>query len=509
MSSDTPRTACLLIPNLPLAAELRAHPELGGEPLAVASGRGPRAELIAVSAEAAHRGVLNQTSVAHARTVCSELNVRIASPALEIAARAALLDAALGVSPRATESPRSSGAFAAEAAVYLDASGVDALFHSEAGFAAALCARAQRLGLPGNVAVASSRQVAHIAARRLSGPGQTFLLAPGRETAFLAPLPIDILDPEDALAETLTRFGVYTIGDLLTLPRRALRSRLGPEVIGLIELAQGRGSDAPLPVPRSAQLLEAIDLEFPIDRLEPLSFVIQGLLSRLLARLEARHLACGDLSLTLHGEGGVRDARRIGAAAPTLDLRVLVRLIGHALESHPPQAAVEGVSLGAEGRPIPSDQLDLFRPAGPAPAVLDRTLAELGALCGDDRIGSPRVADNHHPDAFQMAPFQPRTTHTPHQSPRPLAGNLAIRALRPPLDANVRVSQGVPEYIRSAIANGRVLQIAGPWRTTGGWWSREDHFAFDSYDIQTADGTVSRLRFDHLRKHWQIDAVYD
>ncbi|MBW2716742.1 MAG: hypothetical protein JRD03_11725, partial [Deltaproteobacteria bacterium] len=45
MSSDTPRTACLLIPNLPLAAELRAHPELGGEPLAVASGRGPRAEL--------------------------------------------------------------------------------------------------------------------------------------------------------------------------------------------------------------------------------------------------------------------------------------------------------------------------------------------------------------------------------------------------------------------------------------------------------------------------------
>ena len=127
MSSDAPRTACLLIPNLPLAAELRAHPELGGEPLAVASGCGPRAELIAVSEEAARRGVLNQTSVAHARAVCSELSVHVASPALEIAARAALLDVALSVSPRATEAPRSSGAFAAEAAVYLDASGVDAL----------------------------------------------------------------------------------------------------------------------------------------------------------------------------------------------------------------------------------------------------------------------------------------------------------------------------------------------------------------------------------------------
>jgi len=504
-----PRTACLLIPNLPLVAQRRAHPELDGAPLAVASGPGPRAELIAVSAEAERRGVLSQTRVAHARAVCAELIVRIASPALESAARAALLDAALSVSPRASEAPRSAGAFAAEAAVYADAAGVDALFHSEAGFAAALCARAQRLGLPGNVAIASSRAVARIAARRLSGPGETLLLAPGREAAFLAPLPIDCLDPEDTLAETLTRFGVYSVRDLLALPRRALRSRLGPEAMHLVELAEGRADDTPLPVPRSARLCEAIDLEFPIARLEPLAFVVQGLLSRLLARLEERHLACGDLALTLRGADGVRDARRIGSAAPTLDLRVLVRLVCHALESQPPQAAVEGVCLEAEGRRIQSDQLDLFRPAGPAPAVLGRTLAELEALCGGDRIGSPRVADHLHPDAFQMAPFRPGAAHAPHPSTGPRVGQLAIRALRPPLDASVRVCQGVPEHVRSAIANGRVLQVAGPWRTTGSWWSREDRFAFDSFDVQTADGTVARLRFDHLRKHWQIDAVYD
>ena len=173
---------------------------------------------------------------------------------------------------------------------------------------------------------------------------------------------------------------------------------------------------------------------------------------------------------------------------------------------------MEGIGLETEGRPIQSDQLDLFRPAGPAPAVLSRTLAELEALCGGDRIGSPRVTDHHHPDAFQMAPFQPGkpgATHTPRQLASPLTGNLAIRALRPPLDASVRVCQGFPAHVRSAIANGRVIQIAGPWRTTGSWWSREDHFAFDSFDVQTADGTVARLRFDHLRKHWQIDAVYD
>ncbi len=95
------RTACLRVPELPLAAELRAHPELAERPFAIASDPGPRAELVAVSAEAARRGVRRLTSVAHAHAICGDLRVRVASPALERAARAALLDAALSFSPRA------------------------------------------------------------------------------------------------------------------------------------------------------------------------------------------------------------------------------------------------------------------------------------------------------------------------------------------------------------------------------------------------------------------------
>ena len=86
---------------------------------------------------------------------------------------------------------------------------------------------------------------------------------------------------------------------------------------------------------------------------------------------------------------------------------------------------------------------------------------------------------------------------------------LAIRALRPPVPASVTLSRGLPVSIRSAVANGRVIQLAGPWRTTGGWWSKEEHFAYDSFDVETQDGTVARLRFDHLRHAWQIDAIYD
>ena len=84
-----------------------------------------------------------------------------------------------------------------------------------------------------------------------------------------------------------------------------------------------------------------------------------------------------------------------------------------------------------------------------------------------------------------------------------------MRALRPPVPADVSVVRGRPERVRSAIANGEVLCLAGPWRTTGGWWSREERFAYDSFDVQTGDGVVARLRFDYVRKAWHIDAVYD
>src|SRR5690606_28729649 len=145
---------------------------------------------------------------------------------------------------------------------------------------------------------------------RSAGAGATRLLAPGEDAAFLEPLPVDLLDPDDTLAETLTRFGICRVGALLALPAAALATRLGPEAAALVAALRGAapgaagGAEPPIPVPRATRLEEAIDLDAPIDRLEPLSFVLRGLLSRLLGRLGARHLACAELELTLQLAAG-------------------------------------------------------------------------------------------------------------------------------------------------------------------------------------------------------------
>jgi protein ImuB len=194
-------------------------------------------------------------------------------------------------------------------------------------------------------------------------------------------------------------------------------------------------------------------------------------------------------------------------AAATLDERVVLRLALLALEAAPPQAAVERVAIASVGRALRGDQLDFFRPAGPAPATLARMLAELAALVGNERVGSPAVADDHRPDAFRMAPFQtPKPRDPALQETQP---TLAVRALRPPLPARVRLAGGRPRSVESALANGRIEHLSGPWRTSGRWWSETERFAFDHFDAATDDGWLIRLRLDLLTHRWEIDALYD
>jgi protein ImuB len=373
------------------------------------------------------------------------------------------------------------------------------------------------------VAVASSRSVAQIAARQLAygasrpaeeasqrscaGAGDVRVIAPDEESRFLAPLPLDLLSPDDDQAEALSRLGLRRIEDLLRLEGRALVTRLGPGIRTLLALARGQDRAPPPPVPPAQRLEEATDLEASLERLEPLGFVLRGLLDRLAERLACRGLAFGDLELDLRLEGGGLDARRVGIAAPTLDLRVVLRLALLGLEAAPPTAAVEAVSVATRGCAIRGDQLDFFRPAGPTPAVLARTLAELTALVGPSRVGAPAVADDHHPGAVRVEPFR---VPKPHAKTEPaLRPTLAVRALRPPLAARVRVAGGRPAWLESALANGRIERSAGPWRSSGRWWSPEERFAFDHYDVATGDGWVVRLRLDLLRQRWEIDGVYD
>ena len=291
------RLACLSVPDFTLAALLRAEPDLCGVPVAVADGSGPRARLLAVSSAAARCGVAAAITTAQAKAIAADLVVRQLSPDTLRAAQAALCDAAESFSPRVED--------AGGGIAYLDLEGLGSLYDSESQLANALAQRAMRLGLAAQVGVAGSKVAAYLAA--CYGGGVT-VIPPGEEWHFLAPVPIKLLEPSPELTATMQRWGIRCIGDLAALPVSAIGTRLGPEGVVLVRRARGEDERPLVPRPVPLHFEEGIDLEYGIETLEPLLFVLRGLLDRLTTRLALRGCVCGDLRLALRLATRGRDA---------------------------------------------------------------------------------------------------------------------------------------------------------------------------------------------------------
>lgn len=491
------RYLCLHVPAFPLAALLRAEPDLHGVALAVADAPGPRARVLAASSEAERSGVVSGLTVAQAQARLSGLEVRVTSADLLRAAQAALCDVAESFSPRVEDS--------GEGLVYLDASGLQSLFAREGDLAQAAARRAETIGLPAQVGVGGSKVAARLAAR--DGGGVT-VIPPGEEWSCLASVPVDLLEPSRELTATLRRWGIRTIGDLAALPAAAVATRLGPEGKRLVDLARGEDAHPLQPRPAPLHFEESIEIDYGIEAVEPFLFVLRGLLDRLIARLEMRGLVCGDLRLSLRLATRGCDERTIVVAAPSNDHKALLALVRLNLENHPPGAAVDGVRLVAIPERLRPAQLDLFRPSGPSPARLATTLARLTAICGADRVGMPEEARDHRPDGYGVGEFVVREEGPRQGSENPSCGTLALRVFRPPREIEVLCQRDRPHFIRGDGIAARVVHAAGPWRHQGHWWD-ESRYARDYYDTQLGDGGVYRIymRLDTLR--WFLEGSYD
>ena len=489
-----PRIACLVVPELPVAAACRADPDLIRLPLALSEGRGAHAAVVAASAAARERGVRpGRQSVAQARAVAADLVVRMRDDAAERSAVRALVDVAVSLASRIET--------AADGAVFLDAAGAVHLVPSEAGLATALVARAARVGLAACAAVAGSMTVARLAA--LHG---TEVVPGGTELGFLAPLSLACLAPDPPLAATLARWGIGRLGDLARLPIAEVATRLGPAGAALVRAARGE-DDRPLAAqPIDAAIEEAVGLEYPLDTIEPLLFVLRALVDRAVARVGLDGIGVARLGVTLRLDDRSRDERTVPLVAPTRDPRTLLGCLRADLEARPPRAAVVGVALGVVPERVRAMQLGLFHPAGPAPERLATTLARLAALCGRERVGAPVVVDGHRPSEAAVAPFVPRDAVS-----APASGSdarVAVRALRPPRAVVVFCDRDRPDFVRGDGLGGRVVGAAGPWRIVAEWWS-ERACARDYYDLELTDGGLYRCYRETGSGSWFVDGVYD
>jgi protein ImuB len=494
-----PRIGCLLVPDLPVAAACRADPALLALPLVLADGDGPHARIVAASHAARARGIrAGRLTVAQARAVAADLVVRQRNVAAERSARDALGDVAASLASRVERT--------ADGTIFLDASGMRHLTDTEAGLATALVARAERVGLGARAAIADGMAVARLAARYGSG---TEVVPPGMARGFLAAFPVASLDPPLAVRRTLERWGIRRLGQLARLPEAEVTTRLGPAGAALVRLARGEDERPFMPTALEDGLEEGTLLDHPIDAVEPLLFVLRGLLERLVDRLGLAAVGCARLGLALRLEDGGRDVRTLGLAAPTRDQKTMLALLRQGIEAKPPRAAITECRLHALPEAIRATQLGLFTPAGPAPERLATTLARLGVLCADGgRLGAPAIVDTHVPGRAATAPFEPPPAAPSPSRDVPATTRLVIRSFRPPVGVEVFHERDVPSFLRGAGIGGRVVGMAGPWRVAAEWWADASAHR-DYYDLELSDGGVYRCFQDLRSTRWFVDGVYD
>jgi protein ImuB len=492
-----PRVACLVVPDFPIAAVCRADPELAGRPLVLAETTAPHARVVAASRAARALGVRAGATLAQARAVAADVAVRRRDPAVERSAAEALGDVAASLSDRVE--------VATGGAAFLDAAGARHLVASERGLATALVTRAAAVGLAARAGIGAGMTVARLAA--LAAADGVEVVPPGAECGFLAPLPLACLAPEAALGATLERWGVRRLGDLARLPLAEVATRLGPAGAALVRAARGEDERPLAPQARAGRVAESMTLEYPVDTLEPLLFVLRALLERVAARIGLDGVGCARVGLVLALADRSRDAREMPVTAPTREVRTLLGCLRAELEARPPRAAVEGAAVSAAPEAVRAMQLGLFTPPGPAPERLATTLARLAVLCGPDRVGAPAVVDTHRPGAAAVAAFVPSAADAaPAAAGAP--GRLVVRALRPPRPVEVFADRGRPDYVRGAGLGGRVVGLAGPWHVSGEWWGAAA-YARDYYDLELSDGGVYRCYRDGASARWFVDGVYD
>ncbi|HTA18497.1 MAG TPA: hypothetical protein VK989_04355, partial [Polyangia bacterium] len=179
----------------------------------------------------------------------------------------------------------------------------------------------------------------------------------------------------------------------------------------------------------------------------------------------------------------------------------------------PPDAPVTGARIVALPARVRATQLDILRPAGPAPDRLAATIARLAALVGPENVGAPAAADTWREEAALVTPFSLAAPSAPAPA-QPSSPALAIRRLRPAQEIEVLVGRAGPTALRGRDTTARVLVAAGPYRASGEWWHATEGdgsagFARDYWDVHASDGAVYRLHQDRRDGRWFLDGYYD
>lgn len=541
---------CVSVAFLRLQIFGNQFPELKKLPMAVVSEDKPLGTVLEVSRSAAAAGVRPGMRYSAALVLAPGLQAR-AFPDGEIAeAVRGIADRLIDFTPFVEPAELDPGVF------WVDAGGIESLFHDHQNWVRQVCAALEKMGYRSRVAVGQTRFGTYSAAK--ISKKNTFFHTPGEEERFAAEVPLAALPLLARDYEILTSLGIRNVREFLSLPEGSIARRFGDTVATIHRFA---ANVAHLPVQfidHEEQLSGYRKFDTPIQSKTRLGAEAQALLEDLATEVfNLRDLiARVDMQLTLAdpssksdsffppsgsgvspharaGDDSLASPRGIESvlkpASPTSEIRLLTRLLHLRIENTDIPSPVSRVTFVITRAHPSLSQAELFeRPPDRNLKSGDRAFSLIRAEFGNDSVCVATVLPEHLPDrAFSWKPIVKMTRKSaisdrahspgaggknssprdndrraPHTSDKTTQSGTSTGTSRPlsPVRA-IRHGEAFANVAGGQVANaGAHAAGAQSIIISGSWW--EDPYDREYRYVRTADGIVLWLYYDRERRRW-------
>jgi DNA polymerase-4 len=372
------------------SVEQRDRPALRGRPVIVGADPRGRGVVSAASYEARRFGVRSAMPIGEAARLCPHAAFLPVDMERYQAVSAQVM-AILGDFSPLVEALSVDEAF-------LDLTGTERLLGAPVETVHRIKARIRaETGLTASAGLAPNKFLAKVASD-LRKPDGLVVVAPGREAAFLAPLPVErIWGVGQRMADALAALGVRSIGQLQRMPRATLVARFGAQGGHLHDLALGR-DDRPVE-PWSAAKSVGAETTFGQDCRDPavLRVTLRGHAERVARQLREAGLSASRVTLKLRF-GDFRTVTRARSGDPTQDGLELFRRALDLLERERVADPIRLIGLSASALgPGGTGQLPLLDPAAVRRERLAHAIDALTDRFGRDAVIPAPLLERRRP----------------------------------------------------------------------------------------------------------------
>ncbi len=219
----------------------------------------------------------------------------------------------------------------------------------------------------------------------------------GEESTFLSFRPLNYLPLQKEMARRLRLLGIYTLGQLTTLPLPALQEQFGSQIDPFYRLASGKPADplraSPPPLSEESELV----FEGAVSSKQTITHACDQLLTQLAHRLESRALQTGKVCLLLCLEDAPQQQQEQTLRQPTADASHLSLIVHDLISSEPLTSAVSSIKIILPDLiPARAEQLTLFE-ATAVSQQAHRTIDNLATKYRQSRFYLPQTVNIDHP----------------------------------------------------------------------------------------------------------------